>query len=117
MNRQQAPQPVVRPLPILTTPSAVRDLTLAKPVNEDGMHEANFIIQNVLVEAGDENVVPLVTIDIRDNNIYWYLQVCDYDGNGHVVNATGVTTQVLCDDLPCAIGMSNINDATKLGNL
>ena len=122
MSRQQAPQPVVRPLPLLTSATAVRDLTLSNPINSDGWHEGNFILKNLLVKAGEESIVPLVTIDIKDNIIDLYMQVCDYAGSGHAINATDVTTNVLCDDLPCAVGTSDIDDAinkivTYLGGL
>ena len=95
----------------MTSATAIRDLTLANPINSKGWHEGNFILKNLLVKAGDESIVPLVTIWVKDNLINLYIQVCDYAGSGHAINATGVTTNVLCDDLPCAVGTSDIDDA------
>ena len=113
MSRQQAPEPVVRPLTVLTSATAIRDLTLAKPVNENGFHVAYFVPRNFTLEAGEESVVPLISIYMTDDTYNLHIAVCDYgpgSSNGHAVDATGITTNVICDELPCAVETSDIDE-------
>lgn len=42
-----------------------------------------------------------------------YIEYCGSSvPNGYLVDATGVTTSVLCDDIPCAKDTANYNDVT-----
>lgn len=98
---------------------------MSKPVNKNGYHVAYFIPRKFTMKAGEESIVPLIAIYSKTDYYNLYIVVCDY-GNGsslgHAVNATGVDMNVLCDDLPCAVGTSDIDTevdklSTYLGSL
>lgn len=111
---QQAPQPVVRPLPSLENFEDIRAFILAKPVGEDGYHECNFIIASEPLDAGDEEVYALLNILMGETTISGYLEVCDEVGDSvHVVNARNVTTSVLCDEVPCAAETTILKNAIE----
>lgn len=111
MSRQPA-SPVVRPLPVLSTAEEARAFVLSKPIVEDGWHIANFILNTYRIDVGGVEIPPLMMIIIDENTISGYLQCCGEEGTlGHVVDGSNVTTQVLCDDLPCAIGTTDLDNA------
>ncbi len=108
MNRQQAPQPVVRPLPILGTAEDARGYVLSQPVIEGRLHIANFIVDSNLIEVGGVDIPPLMKVIIDGDTISGYLQGCDEDSaQVHFIDCSNVTTQVLCDDLPCTVGTAD----------
>lgn len=104
-------QPVVRPLPVLASRTEAIEFVLAQPIKEDGYHHAFFLLNTYRVDAGDESIVPLVEILIEGNAIGMYIYVCDSNPIEHFVDGTGVTTQVLCDNLPCAVGTTDSDAA------
>lgn len=117
MNRQQAPQPVVRPLPVIRTGEALRDFVLTRPATEDGTHMAYCVAPSFLIETSEGNVTPLVELWVYDNYICLYLQYCgDGDKSAKLVDATGVNRLVLCDDIPCATGDVSLTDALNFVN-
>ena len=49
---------------------------------------------------------------IEDGTISGYLETCDGEvGLVHVVDGTNITNRVLCNDLPCAVGTTNVSEA------
>lgn len=91
----------------MTSRTEAIELVLAQPISDDGYHHANFLLNTYKVDAGDTEIVPLVEILIADNAIGMYVQACSPNPDFHLVDGTGVTTQVLCDILPCAVGTSD----------
>lgn len=102
---------MVRPLPSVDSTIALRDFVLSQPADSDGWRKAYCILRNYQVETSEGNVTPLVTIAILDNAISMYIQCCDIvDPNGYLMDATDVTTSILCDDIPCATGTAVLED-------
>ena len=110
LDRQPA-APVVRPLPVVGTPLALREFILSRPADEDGAHIVNCVLPKFVIETSGGNITPLVILLIKDFTISLYIEYCgDAEPNGYLVDATNVTTSVLCDDIPCATSKAAVDD-------
>lgn len=99
-------------MPVLSTAEEARAFVLAKPAGADGYHNANFLLTSYRIDADGEEIVPLMVISIGAGEVSGYLQCCDnVKYRGRLVDGSNVTTQVLCDDLPCAVGTTDYASA------
>lgn len=113
MSRQPA-TPVVRPLPVVDSAVALREFILSRPEDLDGNRIAWCVLPSYLIETSDGNITPLVEFVFKGKMINMYVEFCDVQkNNGHLVNATEVTTPVLCSDLPCATSQSIISEVVS----
>lgn len=100
---------MVRPLPVVNSFESLREFILSRPADSQGFHRAYCVLGSYSVETSEGEVFPLVIITIRDFAVSMYIQYCDIvEPNGHIIDATGVTSSVLCGDIPCAAGTSNL---------
>lgn len=108
--KQQA-SPVVRPLPVVRSYDSLREFILSRPEDSQGVHTAFCVLRTFGVETDEGNVKPLVIITIREFTISMYIQYCDVtERDGHLMNATDVTTSIKCDEIPCATGTAAFED-------
>ena len=95
MNRQQAPQPVVRPLIILRSKHSIADAIMAQP-DVDNMKEltASWVTKNI-----GEVVINLMLVD---NALSAEIVTCSIEGNNEIlVSSANVTNEIVIRDLPC----------------
>lgn len=92
----------------------LRNFILSRPADEIGIHKVFSVLPKIKVETSGGTVVPLVEFDINNKTISVYVQYCGKcSPSGNLVDATGVTTSVLCDDIPCATAIANYNDVME----
>lgn len=92
---------------------SLRDYILSRPADSDGTHYAICILPSYLIGTSEGDVTPLVIITINEFTISMYIQYCDTTGsNGHLIDASNVTTSLLCNDIPCATGTADLDEVT-----